>query len=318
MDFTMSDRQREWLDRVNAFMDTHVRPAVPIYKQQDEAGERWKVIPILEELKKKAKAEGLWNLFLPPSSHDDDEFHGAGLSNLEYALCPSRWATSAGRSEVFNCSAPDTGNMEVLSPLRHQEAEGAVAEAADGRRDPLRLLDDRARRWRRPTPPTSRLESRSDGDHYVINGRKWWSSGVGDPRCKVAIVMGKTDFNARAASAAVADPGAARHPRHHDRADAAGVRLRRRAAWSRRSAVRKRPRAGRRTCCSARAAVLRSRRAVSAPAASITACAPSARPRRRCREDGTPAAVAHRLRQEASSNSRSGSSASPKPASTSR
>ena len=77
MDFTMSDRQKEWLNRVQAFMQNHVRPAVPIYKKQDEEGPRWKVIPILEDLKKKAKAEGLWNMFMPPSSHEDDEFRGA-------------------------------------------------------------------------------------------------------------------------------------------------------------------------------------------------------------------------------------------------
>src|SRR5260370_38980101 len=83
MDFNMSDRQREWLNRVESFMHKHVRPAVPIYKQQDEAGERWKVIPILEELKKKARAEGLWNMFMPPSAHEDDEFGGARLTNLD-------------------------------------------------------------------------------------------------------------------------------------------------------------------------------------------------------------------------------------------
>src|SRR6202040_2293864 len=81
MDFNMSDRQREWLNRVQSFMHKHVRPAVPIYRQQDEAGERWKVIPIVEELKKLAKAEGLWNMFMPPSSHEDEEFRGAGLSS---------------------------------------------------------------------------------------------------------------------------------------------------------------------------------------------------------------------------------------------
>src|ERR1700676_923126 len=81
MDFNMSDRQREWLNRVQSFMHKHVRPAVPVYKQQDEAGERWKVIPVLEDLKKKARAEGLWNMFMPPSAHEDDEFRGAGLSN---------------------------------------------------------------------------------------------------------------------------------------------------------------------------------------------------------------------------------------------
>src|SRR5882762_10424904 len=85
MDFNMSDRQCEWLNRVESFMHKHVRPAVPVYKQQDEAGERWKVIPVLEELKKKARAEGLWNMFMPPSAHEDGEFRGAGLTNLEYA-----------------------------------------------------------------------------------------------------------------------------------------------------------------------------------------------------------------------------------------
>src|SRR6266481_2566490 len=84
MDFNMSDRQREWLNRVQSFMHKHVRPAVPVYRQQDEAGGRWKVIPVLEDLKKKARAEGLWNMFMPPSAHEDDEFRGAGLSNLEY------------------------------------------------------------------------------------------------------------------------------------------------------------------------------------------------------------------------------------------
>src|SRR6266576_6336780 len=76
MDFNMSDRQKDWLNRVQSFMNKHVRPAVPIYRQQDEAGERWKVIPVLEDLKKKAKAEGLWNMFMPPSAHEDDEFRG--------------------------------------------------------------------------------------------------------------------------------------------------------------------------------------------------------------------------------------------------
>ena len=88
MDFNMSDRQKEWLERVQAFMKAHVRPAVPIYEKQDAEGPRWKVIPILEELKKKAKAEGLWNMFMPPSSHEDDEFHGAGLMAVPRARGP--------------------------------------------------------------------------------------------------------------------------------------------------------------------------------------------------------------------------------------
>ena len=114
MDFTMSERQNEWRNRVISFMDKHVRPAAPIYKEQDAKGERWKVIPVLEDLKKKAKAEGLWNMFMPPNEHEDDEFRGAGLSNLEYALLAEQMGHFYWASEVFNCSAPDTGNMEVL------------------------------------------------------------------------------------------------------------------------------------------------------------------------------------------------------------
>ena len=192
MDFTMSTRQREWLDRVNAFMDAHVRPAVPIYKQQDAEGERWKVIPVLEELKQKAKAEGLWNLFLPPSPHDDDEFHGAGLSNLEYALLSEQMGHIAWASEVFNCSAPDTGNMEVL--IRYGTLEQKrkwLRPLLDGEIRSAFLMTEPAVASSDATNIETRIER--DGDHYVINGRKWWSSGVGDPRCKVAIVMGKTD-----------------------------------------------------------------------------------------------------------------------------
>src|SRR3982074_3958685 len=95
-------------------MKTHVRPAVPIYDKQDAEGPRWKVIPVLEDLKKKAKAEGLWNMFMPPSSHEDDEFRGAGLTNREYAPLAEEMGHISWASEVFNCSAPDTGNMEVF------------------------------------------------------------------------------------------------------------------------------------------------------------------------------------------------------------
>src|SRR5258707_12979874 len=110
----MSDRQREWLKRVESFMHKHVWPAVPVYKQQDAEGERWKVIPILEDLKKKARAEGLWNMFMPPSAHEDDEFRGAGLSNLEYAPLAEQMGHIGWPSEVFNCSDPYTANVEVL------------------------------------------------------------------------------------------------------------------------------------------------------------------------------------------------------------
>ena len=195
MDFSLSARQQEWLDRVKSFMNTHVRPAVPIYKQQDESGERWKVIPIVEELKQKARAEGLWNMFMPPNAHEDDEFHGAGVSNLEYALLAEEMGRIAWSSEVFNCSAPDTGNMEVF--IRYGTKEQ--------KRQWLRpLLDGEIRSAFLMTEPAVASSDATniqtsivrDGDHYVINGRKWWSSGMGDPRCKVMIVMGKTDPNA--------------------------------------------------------------------------------------------------------------------------
>jgi acyl-CoA dehydrogenase len=195
MDFTMSTKQKEWLDRVQSFMNKHVRPAVPIYDKQNEEGPRWKVIPIIEELKKKAGAEGLWNMFMPPNSHEDDEFRGAGLSNLEYGLLAEEMGRISWASEVFNCSAPDTGNMEVL--MRYGSKEH--------KRKWLRpLMDGEIRSAFLMTEPAvassdaTNIETSIvlDGNHYVINGRKWWSSGVGDPRCKIAILMGKTDPNA--------------------------------------------------------------------------------------------------------------------------
>jgi acyl-CoA dehydrogenase len=196
MDFDMSPTQKEWLDRVRSFMTKHVRPAVPIYNQQDHSGERWKVIPVLEDLKKKAKAEGLWNLFLPPSKeHDDDEFHGAGLTNLEYALLSEEMGHISWASEVFNCSAPDTGNMEVLFRYGDKEQKRKwLRPLLDGEIRSAFLMTEPAVASSDATNIETRIER--DGDHYVINGRKWWSSGVGDPRCKVAILMGKTDFKA--------------------------------------------------------------------------------------------------------------------------
>jgi alkylation response protein AidB-like acyl-CoA dehydrogenase len=195
MDFSMSDRQREWLDRVTAFMDKHVRPAVKTYKEQDAQGERWKVIPVLEDLKKKARAEGLWNMFMPPSSHEDEEFRGAGLTNLEYAMCSEQMGRISWASEVFNCSAPDTGNMEVLIRYGTKEQKRQwLRPLMDGEIRSAFLMTEPAVASSDATNIETRIER--DGDHYVINGRKWWSSGVGDPRCKIAILMGKTDFNA--------------------------------------------------------------------------------------------------------------------------
>ncbi len=192
MDFNMSDRQTEWLNRVQSFMTKHVRPAVPIYRKQDEEGPRWKVIPVLEELKKKAKAEGLWNMFMPPSSHEDDEFRGAGLSNLEYAPLAELMGHIGWASEVFNCSAPDTGNMEVLMRYGSKEHKRQwLKPLMNGEIRSAFLMTEPAV----ASSDATNIETsiKRDGDHYVINGRKWWSSGVGDPRCKIAIVMGKTD-----------------------------------------------------------------------------------------------------------------------------
>jgi alkylation response protein AidB-like acyl-CoA dehydrogenase len=195
MDFNMSDRQREWLDRVRSFMTKHVRPAEPIYRKQDETGDRWKVIPILEELKEKARAEGLWNMFMPPSEHEDDEFRGAGLTNLEYASLAEEMGRVSWSSEVFNCSAPDTGNMEVLMRYGTKEHKRQwLRPLMDGKIRSVFLMTEPAV----ASSDATNIETsiKRDGDHYVINGRKWWSSGAGDPRCKIGILMGKTDFNA--------------------------------------------------------------------------------------------------------------------------
>ncbi len=196
MHFDFSEKTKEYIARVSAFMDEHIYPNVDTFHRQHEEGGRWSVPPILQELKAKAKAEGLWNLFLPPSpEHDTDEFHGAGLTNAEYAPLSELMGRVSFASEVFNCSAPDTGNMEVLHrygspaqkeqwlrPLMNGEIRSAFLMT-----EPLVASSD-------ATNIETRIER--DGDEYVINGRKWWSSGVGDPHCKVAIVMGKTDPSA--------------------------------------------------------------------------------------------------------------------------
>ena len=198
MDFSMSERQRYWRDRVIAFMNAHVYPAIPTYDAQMEGfgSNRWQVVPVLEELKAKAKAEGLWNLFLPPSAeHDDDEFHGAGLTNLEYAMCSEQMGRVGFGSEVFNCSAPDTGNMEVLHRYgtKEQKQQWLRPLMAGQIRSAFLMTEPAV-----ASSDATNIETsiRRDGDHYVVNGRKWWSSGVGDPRCKIAIVMGKTDTGA--------------------------------------------------------------------------------------------------------------------------
>lgn len=198
MDFTLSERETYFRDRVRDFIDQNIRPRQADYDQQAHEGERWKVIPVIEEMKEKAKAASLWNFFMPPHSgqtHVDDsfEFEGTQLTNLEYALCAEEMGKVSWASECFNCSAPDTGNMEVfhrygtreqketwLGPLMRGEIRSAflMTEPAVASSDATNIETSMVR----------------DGDHYVINGTKWWSSGVGDPRCKIAIVMGKTSF----------------------------------------------------------------------------------------------------------------------------
>ncbi len=201
MIFDYSDDAKHWIDRVQRFMNEQVYPAVPTYEKQDAEGDRWKVIPVLEELKAKAKAQGLWNLFMPPSgghSHVDDsfEFEGPMLSNVTYAALAEIMGRVGFASEVFNCSAPDTGNMEVLQRYgTREQKEQWLRPLMNGEIRSAFLMTEPAVASSDAT--NIQTEIRRDGDHYVVNGRKWWSSGVGDPRCKVAIVMGKTDPTAK-------------------------------------------------------------------------------------------------------------------------
>ncbi|WP_292229759.1 MULTISPECIES: acyl-CoA dehydrogenase family protein [Brevundimonas] len=197
MDFQLSDRETHFRDRVKAFIDTRIRPRHADYLAQQREGERWKVIPVIEEMKVHAKAEGLWNLFMPPTSgapHVDDSFvfEGTQLSNLEYALCAEEMGKVEWASEVFNCSAPDTGNMEVLNRYGTlEQKERWLRPLMNGEIRSAFLMTEPEVASSDATNIQTRIER--DGDHYVINGRKWWSSGAGDPRCKLAIVMGRTN-----------------------------------------------------------------------------------------------------------------------------
>lgn len=191
MNFDYSDKTKSLIDDVANFMDKHIYPAEPIYNQQmkDFGDNRWQVVPVLEELKAKAKEAGLWNLFLPESDL------GAGLTNLEYAPLAELMGRVGFASEVFNCSAPDTGNMEVLiryGTPEQQEKWLTPLLAGEIRSAFLMTEPDVAS----SDATNIKTSITRDGDEYVINGRKWWSSGLGDPRCKITILMGKTDFDA--------------------------------------------------------------------------------------------------------------------------
>lgn len=200
MNFDHSERTRELIAQLQSFMNRNIYPNLEVYQRQVAEGGPWPIPPLMEELKAKAKEEGLWNLFMPPShgaEHVDDTFHfeGPNLANLEYAPLAEIMGRVVWSPEVFNCSAPDTGNMEVLArygtraqkerwlaPLMHGEIRSAflMTEPAVASSDATNI----------------ETEIRRDGDHYVINGRKWWSSGALHPHCDLFILMGKTDLSA--------------------------------------------------------------------------------------------------------------------------
>lgn len=199
MEFSHSPKAQEMMARVKAFMDEHIIPNERAYYEQlgpeNPDWTQWKVQPLMEEWKAKAKDAGLWNLFLP------DEEYGAGLSNRDYAPLAEIMGYSLFASEAFNCSAPDTGNMEVLvkygSPAQKKQwleplLEGTIRSVFFMTEPGVASSD------------ATNMEATCviDGDEVVINGRKWWSSNVGHPNCKIGIFMGVTD------------PNAARHARH--------------------------------------------------------------------------------------------------------
>jgi acyl-CoA dehydrogenase len=194
MDFTYSPTQQEWLDRLRIFMRDEVIPAMPAYEAEAAAprGAMYNVSETMEALKRKAKATGLWNLFMPPHETPGFTFDGPGLSNLNYALLAEEMGRIAWASEIFNCSAPDTGNMEVL--LRYgtpaQQHEWLTPLMNGDIRSTFLMTEPDIASSDATNIQTSIVR---DGDEYVINGRKWWSTGVFDPRCKLFILMGKTD-----------------------------------------------------------------------------------------------------------------------------
>jgi acyl-CoA dehydrogenase len=189
MDFSFNDKTRGYQERVSAFMEQHIYPNEQRFHHEIETGDRWQPTALIEELKPLAKEAGLWNLFLPDSER------GAGLKNIEYAPLAEIMGRVEFASEVFNCSAPDTGNMETI------ERYGSDAHKEEWLKP---LLDGKIRSAFAMTEPAvassdaTNIESSitRQGDEYVVNGRKWWISGAGDPRCKIFIFMGKTNPNA--------------------------------------------------------------------------------------------------------------------------
>ena len=190
MDFAYSQKTRDLQDRINAFMDEYIYPAEPEYAAEVEANRRkgnpWVPTKTMETLKEKARAQGLWNLFLPESEY------GAGLTNLEYAPLCEIMGRSHIAPEAFNCNAPDTGNMEVL--VRYgtpEQKERWLSPLLEGKIRSAYAMTEPGTASSDATNIQARIER--DGDQYVINSRKWWASGASDPRCQVLIFMGKTD-----------------------------------------------------------------------------------------------------------------------------
>jgi acyl-CoA dehydrogenase len=195
MNFDYSERTKELMGRLSAFMDSYVHPNLKLYEEQTADG--WPVPQLMEDLKVKARAQGLWNLFMPPwhgAEHVDEtfKFESPRLTNLEYAPLAEIMGRVVWAPEVFNCSAPDTGNMEVLQRYGTREQKDRWLTP---------LMNGEIRSAYSMTEPAvassdaTNIETaiRRDGDEYVINGRKWWSSGAFHPRCELLIVMGKTD-----------------------------------------------------------------------------------------------------------------------------
>ncbi len=190
MDFEPSDRSKELQERLRAFMDQHVLPAEPIYHQQlEDSGNPHFHPPVMEELKELARERGLWNMFLP---HEDQELGVPGLSNLDYAPLAEIMGRSHIASEACNCAAPDTGNMEVLTLFGSPEQkERWLRPLLEGEIRSAFIMTEPEVASSDATNIQLRIER--DGDDYVLNGRKWWSSGAMRDRCKIMIVMGKTD-----------------------------------------------------------------------------------------------------------------------------
>ena len=186
MNFEFSGKVADLQNRLQTFMDEHIYSNEKPYQDQIREGDRWKIPPLMEDLKAKARAAGLWNLFLPDSEY------GAGLTNLEYAPLCEIMGRSPMAPEVFNCSPPDTGNMEVLVRYGTQEQKQRwLKPLLNGEIRSCFCMSEPDVASSDATNIRARIER--DGDQYVINGRKWWTTGAGDPRCRISIFMGLTD-----------------------------------------------------------------------------------------------------------------------------